>query len=148
MESWWLNGMVPYLAQTAGSSKANPPRGRQRRTPLNPLGHVYISAAYTSPIPLSTLPDPGAAVPADLPCPSRNLTGQGSTEVRSENITSSDERWRKMKTLVDIGDASRAEISPAASSRRRIKIRLCPTDGSMHYIMVIIKCIQHCREFN
>ncbi|KYN33806.1 hypothetical protein ALC56_11882 [Trachymyrmex septentrionalis] len=82
-------------AQTAGSSKANPP------------------ATYTFPPPyirlqfllLPFLPDlPGAAMLRDLPCPSRNLTGPGSPEAPSENITLSDERWRKMKGSVDIDD--------------------------------------------
>lgn len=62
VESWWLNGMVPSLCEDRGFLQGkSTPRGRQRRTSLNPLDHVYISTVvYTSPIPLSTiLLDPG-----------------------------------------------------------------------------------------
>lgn len=36
VESWWLNGMVPSLVQTAGSSKANPPPWKTTSHTLEP----------------------------------------------------------------------------------------------------------------
>lgn len=117
VESWWLNGMVPSLVQTAGSSKANlPPWKTTSHTlePSRPRIHfrrrIYVSNfSFYRPF-----LDPGAAMPRDLPCPSRNLTGPGSPEAPSENITLSDERWRKMKAFVDIDGTIYARISPAA----------------------------------
>lgn len=101
-----LTGWFPPSCRPRVPPRQIHPRGRQRRTPLNPLGHVYISAAAPyirlQFLLLPSLPDPGATMPRDLPCPSRNLTGPGSPEASSENITLSDERWRKMKGFVDI----------------------------------------------
>lgn len=100
VESWWLNGMVPSLVQTAGSSKANPPPWKTTSHTLEPSRpHIHFRPPYIRLqfLLLPSLPDPGATMPRDLPCPSRNLTGPGSPEAPSENITLSDERWRKMK---------------------------------------------------
>ncbi|CAL1684581.1 unnamed protein product [Lasius platythorax] len=92
VESWWLNGMVPSLCEDRGFLQGkSTPCGRQRRTSLNPLGHVYIfpppyiRLQFLFPPPFLI---PGAAMPRDLPCPSSNLTGLGSPEARNENITS------------------------------------------------------------
>jgi len=118
VESWWLNGMVLSLVQTTGSSKANPPPWKTTSHTLEPSRpRIYISAAVYIRLQfllLPFLPDPGAAMLRDLPCPSRNLTGPGSPEAPSENITLSDERWRKMKGFVDIDGTIYAEILPAA----------------------------------